>query len=477
MRVTLLGHATILVELEGCTVLMDPVFGDPFEDGAAVACPSREIFVEKLPKLDKIIISHAHLDHFDIPSLARLPRDCEVLCPEDPVIPHVLMKLGFEKVRMIEAGTSIPLGAGEMLTTFSNIDVIEFGVVFKDRSGTFWNEVDTVITASTIEFVKMQLGPIDLLFSGFASQNLGFFGSMRAGYPLDIPRMNLSNVRQIAPKLVAPGSAGFRFGGALEWTNPFVFPISRDRFLADLARVAPEIPSTLANPGDVFEIAPAGVTRHAAASPVARMIEDDTHLIEFDATAEVPPLTDPNLLGYSDTAIASQVSACFDGLETFIRSAYTGAPDPVVDAHRKNGASYGLGVVFPDGTERWLHVFFEEKAPRIVRTTEPLRDARVTHRIAASILTARALREELLLLPRLLAHGRNPVRDDGRGRVRARGQRASRRARLLPPREGARRRRRCHEAPGFPAPHLSRDRRRSLNARGVGTAGARSANR
>ena len=41
MRVTLLGHATILVEMGGTTCLMDPVFFDPFEEGAVVSCPKR----------------------------------------------------------------------------------------------------------------------------------------------------------------------------------------------------------------------------------------------------------------------------------------------------------------------------------------------------------------------------------------------------------------------------------------------------
>ena len=39
MRVTLLGHASLLVELDGMTVLVDPVFQDPFQDGAVVASP------------------------------------------------------------------------------------------------------------------------------------------------------------------------------------------------------------------------------------------------------------------------------------------------------------------------------------------------------------------------------------------------------------------------------------------------------
>ena len=43
MQVTLLGHASVLVELEGATCLMDPVLGDPFEDGTVVSCPQRRV--------------------------------------------------------------------------------------------------------------------------------------------------------------------------------------------------------------------------------------------------------------------------------------------------------------------------------------------------------------------------------------------------------------------------------------------------
>jgi hypothetical protein len=35
VRVTLLGHASVLVELDGATCLMDPVLADPFEEGTA----------------------------------------------------------------------------------------------------------------------------------------------------------------------------------------------------------------------------------------------------------------------------------------------------------------------------------------------------------------------------------------------------------------------------------------------------------
>jgi UDP-MurNAc hydroxylase len=394
MKATLLGHASILVELDGGNVLMDPVFQDPFEEGAAVMCPSREVFLDRLPKIDLLILSHAHLDHFDIPTLARIPRDCEVICPLDAVVEYALGKLGFKYVRPSDASERLKFGSFELMTTQSTQDyIVEFGVVFQDRSGTFWNQVDTVLTPGTIEYTRMEFGHIDLLFAMFASQNFGFFGSMRAGYPLDITRANLANVKQVAPSLVVPGSAGFRFTGPFAWSNAFMFPVSRARFLDDLARVTPETPTALANPGDVFEIAEGAVTRHAGASPIARMIADDTHLVEFDAGAPVPPLTDPNSLGYSDEVLEEQVSACFEEVVRFVKAAYL-TPDSLVTELLRVNASYGLGVVFPDGREQWLRIQFERGEPEITRSERRLRAAMSTHRIAASALTAWARNEK-----------------------------------------------------------------------------------
>lgn len=50
MRVALLGHASILAGLGPMTILMDPVLQDPFENGAVVSCPSRDIRLQTLPR-------------------------------------------------------------------------------------------------------------------------------------------------------------------------------------------------------------------------------------------------------------------------------------------------------------------------------------------------------------------------------------------------------------------------------------------
>lgn len=41
MKITPLGHASIIVEMDGAVGLMDSVFFDPFEEGAVVSCPKR----------------------------------------------------------------------------------------------------------------------------------------------------------------------------------------------------------------------------------------------------------------------------------------------------------------------------------------------------------------------------------------------------------------------------------------------------
>ena len=81
-----LGHSTTLLKIDGFTILTDPVFSDRAGIGLGpvtlgikrlVAPPLQ---MPELPKPDLILISHAHMDHFDIPSLRARTRSV----PRDP---------------------------------------------------------------------------------------------------------------------------------------------------------------------------------------------------------------------------------------------------------------------------------------------------------------------------------------------------------------------------------------------------------
>ena len=134
MKVTLLGHASILVEMDGGTCLMDPVFSDPFEEGAVVSCPKRTVYPDRFPPIDILIVSHRHPDHFHIPSLARVSRDVDAICPADPLIVYALEKLGFTHIHPVYPMGPILSPNYELYPTQSESTAVqEFGMIFKDR--------------------------------------------------------------------------------------------------------------------------------------------------------------------------------------------------------------------------------------------------------------------------------------------------------------------------------------------------------
>lgn len=75
-----LGHATVLLKIDGFTILTDPVFSTrvglnlgPLTLGLKrLVQPA--LAMNQLPKIDLVLLSHAHMDHFDIPSLRALER-------------------------------------------------------------------------------------------------------------------------------------------------------------------------------------------------------------------------------------------------------------------------------------------------------------------------------------------------------------------------------------------------------------------
>lgn len=387
MKVTLLGHASVLVEMDGAVCLMDPVFFDPFEEGAVVSCPKRVVHPERLPPVDTLIVSHRHPDHFDLVSLAQVPRDCDVIIPADPLLAYALQKLGFDRIQPVHPMGPILSERFELYPTESQVRTVrEFGMVFKDSSGIFWNQVDSFLSPQTIDAVAARFGDIDLLFAMYASQNFEYFDGQSTNFPYTTHRQNLENVMRIGPRMVAPGSAGFRFCAAHAWLNSFVFPISRERFVMDVIRLGFRGAIEIMNPGDIFEIGGESVTYRAGASGVARLIEDDTTKIRFDPAAPVPELMDPNPDGHSQE-ILTQITDSFitNGIGPYARKGYQ-REDSVVSLYRRHLASYAIAVVFPDGATKWYRFEFDPETVRLLSGPEAEGTADMVHQIAASAL-------------------------------------------------------------------------------------------
>jgi L-ascorbate metabolism protein UlaG (beta-lactamase superfamily) len=75
LHLTWYGHASVLVEIEGRRVLLDPVWSRRCSPSQRIG-PRRlhpvPVALDRLPALDAVVISHDHYDHLDYPTVKAL---------------------------------------------------------------------------------------------------------------------------------------------------------------------------------------------------------------------------------------------------------------------------------------------------------------------------------------------------------------------------------------------------------------------
>ena len=108
MDVTLLRHATLLVEIGGLRLLVDPMLGPagsaPPVEGTPAQRPNPLVELPAsadaaLSGLDALLVTHLHADHFDATAAERLPPSLPVLC--QPGDEETLRASGFTDVRPV----------------------------------------------------------------------------------------------------------------------------------------------------------------------------------------------------------------------------------------------------------------------------------------------------------------------------------------------------------------------------------------
>lgn len=77
-----IGHSTVLINFLGTWIITDPVFSGRIGLnllGLTTLGPKRlvapALTVDELPPIDLILLSHAHMDHLDLPSLEKFPGE------------------------------------------------------------------------------------------------------------------------------------------------------------------------------------------------------------------------------------------------------------------------------------------------------------------------------------------------------------------------------------------------------------------
>lgn len=108
-----LGHATVLIDLFGVRILTDPALFPRIGVDALVATigPQRLVHAalspDELPDIDLVLVSHAHFDHLDTPSLAAVRgRPAAIMAPATS---DLLPRRRYASVRELRWGESARL--------------------------------------------------------------------------------------------------------------------------------------------------------------------------------------------------------------------------------------------------------------------------------------------------------------------------------------------------------------------------------
>lgn len=182
VRVRYFGHACVLVQTAGLSVLIDPSMAWQRDDGEAT------LTFSDLPDfIDYVILSHAHQDHILPDVLVQLRARIGEICVAhnnpgnlaDPSLKLILHELGFNNVRVLDPLDAIKTADGEIVSLpfpgeHSDLDVATKQCVFlnlKGRRLVFLVDSDA-IDPTLYRRLAERIGsaPLDALFIGMECQ-------------------------------------------------------------------------------------------------------------------------------------------------------------------------------------------------------------------------------------------------------------------------------------------------------------------
>jgi L-ascorbate metabolism protein UlaG (beta-lactamase superfamily) len=243
---TFLGHATCRLDVGGARLLTDPFLRDRLGHLTRRSAP---VPASAYADLDAVLLSHLHLDHFDVPSLRRLDRGVRVLVPRGGG--SLLRRLGFTAVEEVRAGQRVLVGGAEVLVVTAEHDGRRRpgGVVGDTLGYVVAGETTAYFAGDTDLHAEMEaLPPLDLALLPV----WGWGPTLGAGH-LD-PEAAARALVLLRPRIAVPIHWGTLFPvglGRLRGDRLTEPPLEFARHAAELA---PDVKVTILQPGESLDL-------------------------------------------------------------------------------------------------------------------------------------------------------------------------------------------------------------------------------
>jgi L-ascorbate metabolism protein UlaG (beta-lactamase superfamily) len=245
-RIEYVGHATVVVDLDGVRLLTDPLLRNRIAHlRRAASVPARTG-----RGVDAVLISHAHYDHLDLPSLEKLGKKLPVVVPRG--LGGLLRKRRFESVLEVEVGETLAIGSLRIRAVHADHDGSRgpFGASAEPVGYVISGSKSVYFAGDTDLFDEMaELGPVDVALVPIWGWGPGL-GSGHLN-----PERAAEAVARIAPALAIPIHWGTYYPIHLGLTRaPGFVSVPPLEFLAAMKERAPEIDVRVLQVGESAEV-------------------------------------------------------------------------------------------------------------------------------------------------------------------------------------------------------------------------------
>lgn len=219
MKVSLIGHASVLVEAGPLRIASDPWYtGRAFNDGWAIH-PAPAWAPASLAKATHLWISHEHPDHLSIPTLKSIPEDVRagltVLFQRSwsSEVISFLSKLGFAELIEMDHGDKLSLGSGVQVMCWQ-VGHQDSALVVHHDGQTLLNLNDCKPTRAGARRLRSEVGSVDLLLDQFSiagwAGNPGDTTALAASKRHALDTL-MGHVRDFQPAATMPFASFMRF--------------------------------------------------------------------------------------------------------------------------------------------------------------------------------------------------------------------------------------------------------------------------